>query len=92
MKTTDTQRAYSRGYSAGRGNKWPSNKPPLPPNEHAAAIIKAAIELRNAVDSEMATFDEDDEMALRLYVYVDALDEAMKRVDRWLTTPDTAGE
>lgn len=85
MPTTPEQRAYARGYNAGAKKAWPEHKPPLPPDPLIAEMMKAAIALRDAVDGEMATFDEGDEMAERLYAKVDALDEAMRRLTLWLT-------
>jgi hypothetical protein len=83
---TPEQRAYSRGYAAAarKVRVWPPHKPPLPPDPIVGDLVKAAQELRDAVDGEMATFEEGDEMAERLYAKVDALDETMRRLTLWL--------
>jgi hypothetical protein len=78
----EERRCYQRGYQ--RGARWPLHSPPLPPDEIASKIIDAAMKLRNAVDGQLAMFDEDDEMAATLYPYIDALDAAMTKLSGWL--------
>lgn len=62
--TPEERRAYNRGQWAGRRNAWPDHKPPLPPDELAAAIHTAAMALRDEVDAVIATWSEDDEIGV----------------------------
>lgn len=80
--------AYARGYNKASQKGWPAHKPPLPPDPIVAEMMAAAKALRDAVDAEMATFEEGDEMAERLYAPVDALDAAMRRLTLWLQERD----
>lgn len=73
------QRGYNRGYSTARKSNWP-DECPAPPDKLVAAVFEAARELGNAVDAQMAMFDEGDEVAEYLYGYRDKLIEAMQAV------------
>ena len=81
------RRAYSRGYNAGSIGRWPSHRPPRPPDEVVGPIIDAAQELRDAVDAELATFLDEDEIVERFGPLVDAYDEAVGRIGTWLRSP-----
>jgi hypothetical protein len=81
---SDESRAYQRGYSAGVRKYWNLHKPPIPPDPIVGDLVRAAQVLRDTVDGECAKFEKGDEMAERLYVGVDAVDEAMKRLSLWL--------
>ncbi len=74
--------AYGRGYNAGLRSRWPETIPPRPPDEVVGKMFDALLALRNAVDGQMSTFDEDDEMAVYLYRFVDQADEAMRALSQ----------
>ncbi len=78
MEKTSEQRAYARGYNARSSHRWPDHVPPRPPDEVVGKMYDALLALRNAVDGQMSLFDEDDEMAVYLYRFVDQADEAMR--------------
>ncbi len=88
--TRDEQRAYSRGYQAGIRGRWPEHKPPEPPNEIIAGIMHATSELRDAVDSQLAMFGDDDEINIALNPKFAAFDEAMATVTQWLKSETDA--
>lgn len=88
--THNERRLYGRGYNAGVNGRWPEHRPPRPPDENVAAILKAAQELRDGVDGEIAMFDEHDPIAKKLGPLIDALDDELVKVRRWLVSPETA--
>ena len=80
--TPEEKRAYGRGYNAR--NRWPEHRPPCPPNEIVAGLMEAIRKLRDAVDSYLATIDEDDELQDMLGPAIDDVDCAMVKLSRWL--------
>jgi hypothetical protein len=80
--------AYARGYSRCRSHGWPAHKPPTPPHPLVAALLLAARSLRDAVDTEMATFDPEDPVSLALYEHVDKVDHAATAISAWLRGED----
>ena len=83
MAMTDGERrAYQRGYN--RARSWPDHRPPQPPNEIIAELMKAATELRDRVDGIFATFEEDDPIQAQVNDAIEPLDRAMKAVTKWL--------
>lgn len=79
------RRRYSAGYAAGSKRAWHEHKPPLPPDEILSAIISAAGELRDGVDSYLACLDEEDDLQQSLGSLVDKLDESLIKLTAWLT-------
>jgi len=84
--SAEETRAYRRGYSAG--SRWPDHRPPHPPHELSAQLIKASQELRDAVDDFLATIDKEDELQGRLGEPVDRLDAVLVRIGEWLKMPE----
>lgn len=84
MALTDAERrAYSRGYQV-RAAQWPAHKPPIPPDPIVGSLVKALCELVAACDGELGTFDPQDELVLRMQPVLEAADEALIAVSRWL--------
>lgn len=88
MRTLEERRAYQRGYAAGA--KWPLYKPPMPPHEVLGPIMEAAKSLRDGMDSQLAMFDENDEINSVLGPLIGKFDEAMVRFGEWLKSEDLA--
>lgn len=80
----DFKRGYSKGYATGSRGTWPDHRPPMPPQENVAALMAACRSLRDGIDSELATFDEDDELNKRLGPLIDAVDDQFVKIGRWL--------
>lgn len=80
------QRAKYAGYRQGRDRRWPDWMPPLPPNKEVSRLISAAINLRNAVDGELAVLGENDSWQRTLGDPMDELTEALCKITRWLET------
>ena len=76
--------AYQRGYHAGKTGRWPAHKPPMPPSGILEHLGMAARMLRDEVDSALATFEPDDELAKRLAPFIDQVDEAMVKLSQWI--------
>lgn len=79
---------YSKGYHAGSRRYWPKHRPPTPPDEVIAAIVRASQDLRDAVDSQLAVLDEDDVLVKELGPMIDKFDSAMVNLSNWLTAVD----
>lgn len=77
-------RAYSRGYSAGRRGAWPDHRPPVPPSPIIAKVLEAAKSLRDAVDGELATLEQDDRWQTIFGNPVDEFDQAMIEFGEWV--------
>lgn len=90
MDELDRRRVYARGYNAGRKGAWPDHRPPKPPDDMVRELFIALQGLRDAVDSEIATFDQDDPFVEKLGQWVDKSDLAFERVGRWLCSQPTA--
>ena len=86
MAKTDYQRGYGKGYYAGSRGAWPDHIPPAPPDEITAELIGVLRDLRDGVDSEIATFGEDDEVTLRLGALVDRVDDVLAKLSGWIRT------
>lgn len=84
MKTREERLAYQKGYSTGITGRWPSHKPPYPPCEVVAELVKASRELRDAADGLCATLTPEDEFSQALEPRIDRLDEALQKVTAWL--------
>ena len=80
----DLRRAYSKGYNAGSRGAWPDHRPPMPPDEVTSRIVEAALALRNAVDGEIACFLDDEPVVEAVGPRIDALDEALAGLGRWV--------
>ena len=89
--TRDEQRVYARGYQRGyktaRERHWPDYRPPTPPNEFVAAIMRASEKLADHVATWSGAFGEDDEFSLEMKPLLDAVDKAHCDVTRWLEQP-----
>lgn len=84
--TKDEQRAYARGYQ--RGAKWPDHKPPTPPDRVLRSLVRSLRELRDVVDSELATFGSDDPIEDRLGPLVESADKALAELGAWLKSQE----
>ena len=82
--TSDEKRAYSNGYNAGLGRRWPAHKPPTPPNERVATLLAAVAALRDEVAAQCATFDPGDPMVLALLAKSEAIDAELTKWTEWL--------
>lgn len=82
--------AYSKGYAAGMRGNWPSHKPPHPPTEVIAGLMKAINDLRDCADAICATLDPQDDFVLALGPKIDEVDGAMSKVKLWLMIPEEA--
>ena len=80
----DYKRGYSKGYFAGSKGAWPDHRPPEPPHALFAGIMRAAQDLRDAIDAEISTFGEDDEVTRRIGPYIDAFDGQQEFLSGWL--------
>ena len=88
--SADEKKAYSRGYAASGSRRWPDHRPPLPPDEVIAGLMAALLELRNECDGLLATIDPDDDFAKALDPRLDAADDALRAVAKWLFRDDEA--
>lgn len=84
----EERRSYARGFNAGKNKYWPEHKPPFPPAPVTAAILKAFVDLRNAVDGYLAPLDPEDSAQKTLGDPLDAGDEAMAALTAWLSLHD----
>lgn len=82
------RRGYQRGYSNSCKPRWPEHRPPEPPNEIVAGIIRTTRALRDGVDGYLATIDPDDEIEKQLGPLVDAVDASLIAVSNWLVSPE----
>lgn len=80
---------YQLGYYAGTRWAWPKHRPPQPPNVIVCKLFIAALELRDQADSLCSTLCEDDEIVLKMAPAIDALDQAMMEVTKWLREGDS---
>ncbi|TXH49642.1 MAG: hypothetical protein E6Q97_22305 [Desulfurellales bacterium] len=91
-QSDEVKRAYRRGYSSGyncrSSHRWPDHKPPEPPNEIVAEIMRAATKLRDAVDIQLATLGDDDEWQHTLGDPMDEVTVALEKVSAWLRKTD----
>lgn len=83
-RTNDEKRAYMRGYYAASRHWWPGHRPPLPPDEVIGPILKAAQDLRDALDAEIVTFLDDEPIVEKISPLIDNFDEAMTNLSHWL--------
>ena len=83
-QTREERLAYQRGYHTGSKRAWPEHRPPTPPDEIVAALIRAGSALRDQADRTISTFDEGDVIVHELGPAIDAYDEAMAELGRWV--------
>lgn len=57
--------------------------PPEPPNEIVAELMKAAKEVRDGLDNELAQMDDED-WERRFGPMIDRIDAAMVAVSKWM--------
>jgi hypothetical protein len=88
--TKEETRVYAKGYNAGRANRWPDHKPPMPPNELLAELMRAASEVRDEMSGLLGSFDEDDDIQ-KHGRGIDALDDAMTKLNAWLKDAECKG-
>jgi hypothetical protein len=60
----------------------------VPPDETVKLLMEALQNLRDAMDGLLATFCEDDACVLELYPFVDAADEALEKLGKWLVATE----
>jgi hypothetical protein len=82
--TREEKLAYSRGYNAGRKGVWPEHRPPMPPDETCRKVLEALRALRDGVDSELAKFDEHDEICMVLGPLIAQVDDVFEEIGDWL--------
>lgn len=78
--------AWRKGYAKGLKRAWPDHAPPYPPTYQVRDLMMATQELRNAVDTMLATWDPDDEWAKTLGPLIDTADIAIAQIGAWLKT------
>jgi hypothetical protein len=83
----DEKRCYARGYQ--RGHKWPEHKPPTPPDAVIAGLVEALKDLRDECDAALAMFDPDDPLEKQIGPKIEAADDAMRALGRWLLAEDS---
>jgi len=83
--TQEEKRAYQRGYAAGIRGRWPVHRPPQPPNQVIASLLLALREIRDHLDSELATID-DAEWELAFSPIINKADAAAESVTEWLAS------
>ena len=81
---SEVSKAYSRGYAQAARKVWPPHKPPIPPDERIAGLVKALMNLRDGVDAELAKFGEDDEIEKVLGPLVAAADAELAKLTEWV--------
>lgn len=81
---SEHSKAYMRGYSAGSSKKWPAHRPPHPPNELVAQLMRAAEKLRDEADDICSILLPDDEFVTKLSPGIDDVNTALKAVTQWL--------
>lgn len=85
--TAENKRWYSRGYGAGRnGNYWPGHRPPKPPDLLTGELVAVLQSLRDAIDTALGCFEEDDALNLELDPHIAAADEVLTKLTEWLKT------
>jgi hypothetical protein len=82
--TRDEQRAYSRGYNAGRKRMWPAYAPPAPPDPVIQEIVRTSQLLAEKVATWCGAFGEDDEFSKELQPLMDQVDAAQSKLTEWL--------
>lgn len=83
-------RGYQRGYRAASEARWPWHKPIVPPHEITAKFMTAAQRLRDEADVYCACLDQDDELVTEhLGPAIDAIDEALADLVKWLAQPES---
>ena len=84
---------YAKGYTARTKYKlWPDHRPPHPPHPLAAMLFERGQAMRDAIDGYLANLEEDDDLQDELGNPLDAWDEAMQEITRWLTSMPGADE
>lgn len=87
--SNETGRAYSRGYFNAANKLWHRHKPPYPPEPLVRNLMEAAVALRDAIDAQCATFEEDDEMVLALNSPIKGVDDALASISDWLSSKES---
>jgi hypothetical protein len=88
--TREETLAYSRGYSAGMSNRWPAHRPPVPPEPITGELVASLQELRDKIDSALATFSVDDDLNISLSPAIDRATHALLSVKKWLSSNNAA--
>ena len=87
---------YSRGYEHSKVGRWPLHKPPFPPEPVIAELMAALRALRDAIDGEVAKFEQDDPINQALSPFITRADKAQEAVSLWLLNlpnpSDAAGD
>lgn len=87
MQNRDYKLGYAKGYSAGTSRRWPEHKPIVPPDEIVGDLVQALMNMRNAVDGQLALFDPEDPLQGILGPHIDAADGILAKLDRWIKAP-----
>lgn len=75
---------YAKGWNAGTRGRWPEHRPPNPPHPVIGDLVRSGQMLRDAADSICSRLCEDDDFVKELGPAIDAFDEAMTKLTRWL--------
>ena len=76
--------AYSRGYQQAIANRWPLHKTPYPSEPIIGELVAALRALRDAIDGELAKFEENDPLNAALSPFIERADKAQTAVALWL--------
>ena len=79
---------YARGYQCGA--RWPLHKPPFPPEPIINELVQSLQALRDAIDGELAKFDENDPICKILDPYIECVDKAQESLSVWLLDREPA--
>ena len=82
--TSDYQRIYNKGYTAGARCRWQEYRPPHPPQEQVRALFVAAQELSDAAHDVLSSIIPDEPIFLALKSKLEATDAAFIKISEWL--------
>lgn len=78
------RRGYARGYNHKLNHRWPDCIP-TPPDPIIADLVNALKMLRDAYDGICATFLSDDEIVLKLDPVIEAADESLRKLEKFIS-------
>ena len=84
MNKSEEAKGYQRGYQQALRKVWPLYRPPYPPDAVISGLIKALVDLVGVTDNYLATIDPDDPLQVEIGPAIDAGNEALLEVGKWL--------
>lgn len=87
--TIEEQRAYGRGYHAGRSLHWPAHRLPEPPNEVLRSYMQAVNELADFCQ-RLADQQKDFASKRAMLDRIELLQHEERRVGEWLMQKETS--